>query len=328
MNKIYLLPKEGKFYKANLHNHTTVSDGAFTPEKIKEEYMKAGYSVVAYSDHNVFVSQSHLTDKGFLALDSFEFTIYEPVTSNFNFVKALHINFIDTDPSYEPEKKKVAITPLPAYGDFPAINSYIAKLNELGFISFYNHPYWSLENYNDFKDLEGLWGFEIYNHGCEVVCLNGYARQSYDELLRRGKGNLFCVMTDDNHNHSPIESPYWDSFGGFTMIKSESLDYLSISKALKRGDFYCSMGPEFTSLYIDSDKMLHIECSPVSAIFLTTAHRKTICKLASNGSSVSFADFKLDGDEGYFRITIKTNDGKYAESNAFFLSDYPEIFSK
>ena len=53
----YLLPKEGKFYKANLHCHTTLSDGKLTPEQVKEEYMKRGYSIVArfpsaYRDRN------------------------------------------------------------------------------------------------------------------------------------------------------------------------------------------------------------------------------------------------------------------------------------
>ena len=38
--KKYLLPNGNKFYKANLHVHTTVSDGAMTPEEIKKIYME------------------------------------------------------------------------------------------------------------------------------------------------------------------------------------------------------------------------------------------------------------------------------------------------
>ena len=33
--KKYLLPESGNFYKANLHCHTKVSDGAMTPEEVK-----------------------------------------------------------------------------------------------------------------------------------------------------------------------------------------------------------------------------------------------------------------------------------------------------
>ena len=42
--KKYLLPEKGTFYKANLHTHTTVTDGKFSPEEIKEIYKAHGYS--------------------------------------------------------------------------------------------------------------------------------------------------------------------------------------------------------------------------------------------------------------------------------------------
>ena len=35
--KKYLLPKEGKFYKANLHMHTTISDGNMGVLETKEK---------------------------------------------------------------------------------------------------------------------------------------------------------------------------------------------------------------------------------------------------------------------------------------------------
>ena len=38
MGTFYLLPEKGNFYKANLHCHTVVSDGALTPEQVKEAY--------------------------------------------------------------------------------------------------------------------------------------------------------------------------------------------------------------------------------------------------------------------------------------------------
>ena len=34
--KQYLLPEEGQFYKANMHVHTTYSDGILTPEEVKD----------------------------------------------------------------------------------------------------------------------------------------------------------------------------------------------------------------------------------------------------------------------------------------------------
>ena len=34
--KKYLLPEKGNYYKAELHIHTTVSDGTNTPEELKK----------------------------------------------------------------------------------------------------------------------------------------------------------------------------------------------------------------------------------------------------------------------------------------------------
>lgn len=55
--KKYLLPETGNFYKANLHCHSTVSDGELTVEEIKKIYTEQGYSIVAYTDHEVLISQ-------------------------------------------------------------------------------------------------------------------------------------------------------------------------------------------------------------------------------------------------------------------------------
>ena len=56
--KKYLLPESGNFYKANIHCHTNISDGTMTPEEVKAHYMAHGYSVVAFTDHDVMLDQS------------------------------------------------------------------------------------------------------------------------------------------------------------------------------------------------------------------------------------------------------------------------------
>ena len=39
-------------YKANLHTHTTRSDGRFSPQTVVDEYHKLGYKILAITDHN------------------------------------------------------------------------------------------------------------------------------------------------------------------------------------------------------------------------------------------------------------------------------------
>ena len=80
MNKQVLLPRKSSgmnYYKANLHCHSTLSDGSCTPEELKEIYKKHGYSIIAYTDHDVFIPHNDLTDEEFLALNGFEFEIFE-----------------------------------------------------------------------------------------------------------------------------------------------------------------------------------------------------------------------------------------------------------
>ena len=44
--KKYLISPELNWYRANFHCHTKHSDGALTPEQVKEEYKNHGYSIV------------------------------------------------------------------------------------------------------------------------------------------------------------------------------------------------------------------------------------------------------------------------------------------
>ena len=68
----YLLPKGGNFYKANLHCHTTVSDGSLTPAEVKDAYKAHGYSVIAYTDHDIMIPHDDLNDDGFLAMNLYK----------------------------------------------------------------------------------------------------------------------------------------------------------------------------------------------------------------------------------------------------------------
>ena len=44
--RTYLFPEEGAFYKANLHSHTTISDGRLSPREMRDLYRDHGYSIL------------------------------------------------------------------------------------------------------------------------------------------------------------------------------------------------------------------------------------------------------------------------------------------
>ena len=47
----YLISPHVKQYKANLHCHSTLSDGHLTPEQLKKLYKDNGYSILSITDH-------------------------------------------------------------------------------------------------------------------------------------------------------------------------------------------------------------------------------------------------------------------------------------
>ncbi len=315
--RIYLLPETGTFYKANLHSHTTFSDGKLTPEESKKAYMDQGYSILAITDHRLYRWHKELCDDKFVALAAYEVDLNEhyKVPGDFSHVKTYHINLYDSCPEEFQEEKAESKMPPRRYGDYHSLNQFIDEMKGLGFFACYNHPYWSLQNYDDYKNLRGFWGMEIYNHGCEHDGLYGYHPQSYDEMLRLGN-RLFCVATDDNHNSYPFGHPLCDSFGGFTMVKAEELTYQAVIDALLAGNFYCSMGPEIKELYVE-DGNLVVKTSPVEKIYIKMEGRNCYKAVAAPGETITEASFPLKGNEVYIRVDVQDGRGHHANSNAY-----------
>ena len=69
---IDLLKKNGPFFKANLHCHTTLSDGHMTAQQVKDWYKSHGYSIVAFTDHSQFRAYPELQDEDFVAVAGVE----------------------------------------------------------------------------------------------------------------------------------------------------------------------------------------------------------------------------------------------------------------
>ena len=62
--KKFLLPEMGNFYKANLHCHSTISDGKLTPAELKKIYIGSVHAVryKDYTDPYSIIDFSELTD--------------------------------------------------------------------------------------------------------------------------------------------------------------------------------------------------------------------------------------------------------------------------
>lgn len=337
--KNYLIPDAGQFYKANLHMHTTISDGKETPEEVKAAYKAAGYSIVAFTDHEVMLDHSDLADEDFLPITSFEKSINAiSPAPGFQNVRTAHLNFFaknrhalacsvmnpatawgNAKNHISDELKKCAYE---ANYSVEGLNDVIARANREGFLVALNHPVWSLQNREDYIGLKGLWGIEVYNTGCALV---GYPDtvQPLDDLLGANE-NVFPLATDDAH--SPM-----DHFGGYVMIKAEKLAYADVMNALERGDFYASTGAEIRSLYLDGKKLV-VDCSPAKSVTVATERRANLHKTALYAEHITHAEFDLSayfagcaenltGRMSYIRVVVTGADGGSAYSRAYNLNE-------
>lgn len=313
--KHYLLPESGTFYKANMHSHSILSDGEFTVEKLKEEYVKQGYSILAYTDHDKFYTHNELTDDNFLAINGYEVDISNWDTDDSHYVRCYHFNCYALTNEQNSE-----VLPLPAYKDIDGINRFIKDLNDRGFIVCYNHPHWSLQTLADYKELEGLFGMEIFNNGAYMGGVDGNEANVYDTMLRLGK-RLYCLATDDNHNRSPVGHPECDSFGGFIMVKTDTLAYEPVMQAIQRGDFYASTGPLIEALSVENNTAT-IKCSPVVRISMNTGGRRSSAVNTLEGESISSAEFAIDPRDTFIRFEVIDERGKRANTRAYFLDEF------
>lgn len=311
--KKYLISPYKKQYKANMHSHSTCSDGKLTPEQLKEAYKERGYSVFAFSDHITVREHNYLRDDDFLPLTSAELDVAEQGDCNFNLRKAFHFNIISRDPEHFEQVKYTSKNFSLDY-----INSIIKDAKDKNYFVTANHPNWSLFTEEEFLQLEGLDGFELYN--CITANFGGaisFTPEIYLYLLRKGK-RIFPIGADDNHSFClPFDHPNNDSFGGFTYILSDKLDYESIINSLDNGDLYCSTGPQFFEIS-QEDNNIYIRCSDVKQITVLTENGKAFSLRSQENQTINEFNCLVTDWGKFFVVYALDENGKPAMTRAFY----------
>lgn len=332
--KKHLLNSHLNAYKANMHCHSTVTDGLKTPEELKKMYMEKGYSIVAFTDHDIFVCHNDLSDENFLALNGFEMGFNESNPNKTEFETfCCHINFVALEPDNDkhPNWHRSAYIggnglkyrdTQPHYEDEPdfvreyspeCINEAIRRGREKGFFVTHNHPTWSLENYPVYMSYEGLNGLELINYVSFWCATNEYNTAVFDDLLRSGK-RVIPMAGDDNHNFVP------DSFGAYNVIFAESLDYRTVTRALEEGQTYVSEGPEIHDIWVEDGK-LWVKSSPAKHIYISSNCRYGQTFFGENGELITEASYEIRPELQYMRVTIVDDHNRHASSRAYFIDE-------
>jgi len=336
--KKHLLPPTQKYFKANLHTHTIVSDGVMTPQEVRDLYKAEGYSILAITDHSVMVEHQDLNQEDFLILTGVEIDVDDRMSPDQDVRKRnRHFCLISKDPHRQwipyrdPEPKPSSIpyeatneiAGMPQIYDAEHINAVIAECNRQGNLVIYNHPCWSLESYPEYSPMKGLWGMEYRNSGSISLGYDENNSQIYQDLLKLGN-RLVPVAADDMHrthrNGMKILGNSW------TMIGAEKLTYDSVIRAMEEMAVYASCGPQIHSLTWE-DGMLEIECSPCQRIQVITQTRVAHLAIADGGQTITGAQFDMNrwltrsqGKENcFFRLVVTAPDGTYAVTRAYWL---------
>ncbi len=155
--------KKGVWLKGNVHNHTTNSDGKYTPLELCQYYREKGYDFICFTDHDRMTPELNLdivTISGVEFSDSrghmSAFGIANPITTGTSISREQQLS--------EAHNQNGIVTMNHSNIDYPNLG-------------------WSLDELKRIGDFDGI---EIYNYFIEIGWPPGYAVEMWESLLTYG----------------------------------------------------------------------------------------------------------------------------------------------
>ncbi len=245
----------GRFWRGNLHTHSTRSDGILEPEEVCRRYRAEGYDFIALTDHFVGRYNYPIVDTKPMRTARFTTILGAELHSGAMANGELwHILAVGLPKDFAPSNTPTFV-PVPDQETGPQI---AARAVAAGAFVAIAHPQWSGLTIEDARSLTAAHAVEIYNHGCAMGCDRPDGFVIADQLLTEGC-RLTLIATDDAHFSEP------DHFGGWVMVKSPENEPEALLTALKSGHFYATQGPELHDVRIE-DGHLVVDCSAVASI--------------------------------------------------------------
>jgi hypothetical protein len=286
----------GRWYKGNLHAHTTNSDGRLSPEEVIALYRDAGYDFLCITDHEVVTQTKAGQDSEFLLLPGAELNGGRSEIGERFHVLGFGLRRIGALQSEVERTTQQAIDWIVAHGGATVLA----------------HPHWSGHTYADLLPLTGHLGVEVFNTTCEVGIGKGISAAQWDDLLNRGQLCWGFAVDDCHSTHSANQAAI--------LVKAPELTQDSIMAAIHRGQFYATTGPviervEWHSDAISGERTLHVHTSPVEEINFVAQGWHGQHLLAQPGQSLTEASFTLDGKEWYLRVECRDAQSRRAWTN-------------
>lgn len=289
--------KPGRFFRGNLHTHSTRSDGRIPPAEVVAAYRDHGYDFLAITDHFRERYGFPITDTSEFRTDSFTTILgaelHAPSLQN---GQEWHILGVGLPPDFAP-------TPPEETG--PQLAARAASAGAFVGIA---HPAWYSLTMEDALSLEAAHSVEVYNKTIALENDRGDGWYLSDLLSQHGR-RLTAYVADDAH-FNPVRPR--DHRSAWVQVRAESLDPDALVHALKAGDFYSSQGPEIRDIAIDNQRAV-ISCSPASFVYVTG---RAQLSQPVYGDGITNCQVSLNKFAGsYFRVTVIDDAGRRAWTN-------------
>lgn len=293
----------GRFWRGNLHTHSTRSDGVLPPEEVCRRYQAEGYDFLALTDHFIgrygypIVDTVPMRGAGFTTILGAE--LHSGSMANGELWHILAVGLpAGFAPSHSPD-----FLPVAGQETGPEI---AARAVAAGAFVAVAHPQWSGLTLADARSITAAHAVEVYNHGCATGCDRPDGFAIADLLLTEGR-NLSLIATDDAHFSEP------DHFGGWVMVKAPENTPEALLEALKSGAFYSSQGPLLHDVRLEGDHVVIESSAVVSAVAIGHG---TGAK-AVHGHSMTRSEVPLArlNNSPWVRVAVIDAAGKRAWSN-------------
>lgn len=281
-----------RWYKGNLHTHTSRSDGVLSPEESIALYRSNGYDFMVLTDHWKVSEQR--TEDGMTFLSGCEYNFGQTVQEGI-----LHIVGVGLQGVPQVERSDDAQTAIDA-------------IHACGGFAILAHPGWSLNTPDQIRALRDVDATEIYNSvsGLPRNC-RPYSGAIVDLMAAEG---LFLPLVADDDTHFYLKE---DSCRSYIWLQAEENTPEALMAALRQGRYYGSQGP-----ILDIERTadgLSIRTSPVrSIVFMTDS--PWLEERAVIGDAVTEANFRFSPTDSYVRVEATD-----AEGNTAWSSIYPKF---
>lgn len=285
----------GKWFKGNLHMHTTRSDGRLNLAEASAYYAERGYDFIAITDHMVPFLGAELDDKlPIMILDGIELHGKDDQGSPYHVVCIGGVDGVSKDMTL-----------------MEALNK--AKSQES--LLIWAHPPGSGNTVEEGLR-HGFHGVEVYNHSVEMTIGKGLGAFHWDSALEQ-QPDMVGFATDDNHFVETIPP----QVGGWIMVNAPELSPEAIMASIRKGNFYSSSGPDFKSIYIEQGNRVVAETSPIVYSRLLGPRATGKWRAEVDKRSVTQVHFRIPDDWGFARLEIEDASGRKAWSNPLLRSE-------